>query len=217
MLQLGRLVPRKGVDNVIRAVAHAAAIERPVRLVVVGGDSPSPTQPHAEIVPPASASPRRAASPTASRSRAAASADELRACYAAADVFVTTPWYEPFGITPLEAMACGTPVIGSAVGGIQHSVVDGVTGYLVPPRDPAALAGRLAPAAGRSRRRRRDGPGRRVPASAATSPGRRVAEALEAAYAAVLPRPTSRAARRHEPARHARGGYPVRVARAASA
>jgi phosphoheptose isomerase len=57
---------------------------------------------------------------------------------------VTTPWYEPFGITPLEAMACGTPVIGSNVGGIKFSVRDGETGYLVPPRDPDALAERLA-------------------------------------------------------------------------
>jgi glycosyltransferase involved in cell wall biosynthesis len=69
---------------------------------------------------------------------------DLRACYVAADVFVTTPWYEPFGITPLESMACATPVVGSAVGGIRHTVVDGVTGYLVPPRDPDALAERLA-------------------------------------------------------------------------
>ena len=53
---------------------------------------------------------------------------DLPDCYGAADVFVTTPWYEPFGITPLEAMACGTPVVASAVGGIKHSVVDGVTG-----------------------------------------------------------------------------------------
>jgi glycosyltransferase involved in cell wall biosynthesis len=69
--------------------------------------------------------------------------DELRAFYAAADVFVTTPWYEPFGITPLESMACGKPVIGSAVGGIRYSVIDGVTGFLVPPHDPPALAQRL--------------------------------------------------------------------------
>lgn len=40
----------------------------------------------------------------------------LRRHYAAANVFVTTPWYEPFGITPLEAMACGIPVVASAVG-----------------------------------------------------------------------------------------------------
>jgi D-inositol-3-phosphate glycosyltransferase len=69
---------------------------------------------------------------------------ELADYYAAADIFVSTPWYEPFGITPLEAMACATPVIGSNVGGIKYSVRDGETGFLVPPRDPDALADRLA-------------------------------------------------------------------------
>jgi glycosyltransferase involved in cell wall biosynthesis len=67
----------------------------------------------------------------------------LRYFYSASDVFVTTPWYEPFGITPLESMACGTPVIGADVGGIKYTVVDGVTGYLVPPNDPVSLAQRL--------------------------------------------------------------------------
>ena len=68
---------------------------------------------------------------------------EIRDYYSAADVFVSTPWYEPFGITPLEAMACGTPVIGSAVGGIKMTVLHGETGFLVPPDDPEALAARL--------------------------------------------------------------------------
>ena len=63
-------------------------------------------------------------------------ADLLRS----ADVVVCTPWYEPFGIVPLEAMACGVPVVGSAVGGLLDSVVDGQTGILVPPRDPVAIA-----------------------------------------------------------------------------
>ena len=72
------------------------------------------------------------------------SRDELKYYYSAADVFVTTPWYEPFGITPLEAMACGTPVVGSNVGGIKFTVRDGETGYLVPAKDPAALAERIA-------------------------------------------------------------------------
>lgn len=69
---------------------------------------------------------------------------QLALFYGACDVFVTTPWYEPFGITPVKAMACARPVVGSAVGGIQSTVVDGKTGFLVPPRDPEALAGRLA-------------------------------------------------------------------------
>jgi D-inositol-3-phosphate glycosyltransferase len=50
------------------------------------------------------------------------------------------PWYEPFGIVPLEAMACGTPVIAAAVGGMLDSVVHGDTGLHVPPRDPRAIA-----------------------------------------------------------------------------
>jgi D-inositol-3-phosphate glycosyltransferase len=70
--------------------------------------------------------------------------EQLRQFYGAADVFVTTPWYEPFGITPVEAMACGVPVVGANVGGIRSTVLDGLTGYLVPPKDPESLAERLA-------------------------------------------------------------------------
>jgi phosphoheptose isomerase len=70
--------------------------------------------------------------------------EALKWYYGAADVFVTTPWYEPFGITPVEAMACGTPVLGSDVGGIRFTVRDGETGYLVPARDSDAVGDRLA-------------------------------------------------------------------------
>jgi glycosyltransferase involved in cell wall biosynthesis len=69
--------------------------------------------------------------------------DKLKFYYNAADLFITTPWYEPFGITPLEAMACGTPVIGTNVGGIKFSVKDGITGGLVPPRQPKKLAEKI--------------------------------------------------------------------------
>jgi D-inositol-3-phosphate glycosyltransferase len=149
VLQLGRLVPRKGIDNVVEALAmlhasHAVPAGRVARLVVVGGDADTPD----ESLTPEIGRLRRLAQVlgvaahvhfTGRRSH-----DQLRDWYLAADVFVTTPWYEPFGITPLEAMACGKPVIGSAVGGITYTVVDGVTGYLVPPRDAPALAARLA-------------------------------------------------------------------------
>ncbi len=57
---------------------------------------------------------------------------ELRVLYSHATVFVTPSLYEPFGIINLEAMSCGTPVVGSAVGGIPEIVIDGETGFLVP-------------------------------------------------------------------------------------
>src|SRR5690606_8046801 len=69
--------------------------------------------------------------------------DRLKLYYSAADVFVTTPWYEPFGITPLEAMACGTPVIASEVGGLKYTVCHERTGFLVAANHPEALQERL--------------------------------------------------------------------------
>jgi glycosyltransferase involved in cell wall biosynthesis len=142
VLQLGRMVPRKGVDNVIEALAMMDR-RRPLRLLIVGGNSSDPDDrltPEIGRLRSLAHECGVAASVTFTGQR---QRDALRDYYLAADVFVSTPWYEPFGITPLEAMACGRPVIGSDVGGIRYSVVDGVTGYLVPPRNPAALAQRL--------------------------------------------------------------------------
>jgi glycosyltransferase involved in cell wall biosynthesis len=145
VLQLGRMVPRKGVDNVIRAIAllkQAHGIR--AKLLVVGGNSTEPDPLHtpeigAMQVLANSLDISEQVIFTGRRPR-----DQLRYYYSAADVFVTTPWYEPFGITPIEAMACGTPVVGAAVGGIKDTVVDGQTGFLVPPNDPDALAQKLA-------------------------------------------------------------------------
>ena len=68
---------------------------------------------------------------------------ELPLDYAAADVCVQASWAEGLGFSVLEALACGTPVVVSAVGGLTETVQDGVTGWTVPPGDPAALAAAL--------------------------------------------------------------------------
>jgi glycosyltransferase involved in cell wall biosynthesis len=142
VLQLGRLVPRKGVDNVIRSLAHLPP-DVPARVLVVGGESREPDEAMTPEIGRLRAVAREAGVNARVTFTGQRQRSELRRYYAAANVFATTPWYEPFGITPLEAMACGVPVVGSAVGGIQYSVTDGVTGFLVPPHDPVALAARL--------------------------------------------------------------------------
>src|SRR5919199_1737640 len=138
LLCVGRLVERKGIGNVIEALAEVPDAE----LVVAGG-------------PPRD---RLADDPEAKRLRGVAEragvADrvdlrgqvegaDLPALVRSSDVVVCAPWYEPFGIVPLEAMACGVPVVASAVGGLIDTVVDGTTGVHVPPRDPAAIAAAL--------------------------------------------------------------------------
>ncbi|MGW5672985.1 glycosyltransferase [Micromonospora sp. NPDC003776] len=134
ILTVGRLVERKGFQDVIRATALVPDAE----CVVVGG-------------PPAGL---LETDPYALRLRALAEScgvadrvkligavprEEMGRWYRSADVLVAAPWYEPFGLTPLEAMACAVPVIGTAVGGLIDTVVAGRTGDLVPARDPAAL------------------------------------------------------------------------------
>jgi D-inositol-3-phosphate glycosyltransferase len=149
LLQLGRLVPRKGIDIVIRGFArlvHRHGIS--AKLLIVGGD---------EVTPDPLRTPEIARLQTVAREEGVdrlvtfagrRDREVLRYYYSAADLFVTMPWYEPFGITPVEAMACGTPVIGARVGGIQWTVVDGETGFLVEPRDVDGLGARMAQALG---------------------------------------------------------------------
>jgi glycogen synthase len=83
--------------------------------------------------------------------------EEVVQLYSHAAVFVCPSIYEPFGIINLEAMACGTPVVASRVGGIPEVVQDGETGWLVEPGDPAALARALQTALADPARARRMG------------------------------------------------------------
>jgi D-inositol-3-phosphate glycosyltransferase len=144
ILQLGRMVERKGVDNVIRSMAYLSrTCERDFKLVIVGGDSQDMAKSTCAEYKRLCTIARRLKVADKVVFAGRKDRDRLKFYYSAADVFITTPWYEPFGITPLEAMACGTPVIGSNVGGIKFSVKDDVTGGLVPPKQPRKLAKKI--------------------------------------------------------------------------
>ncbi|MBE9464244.1 glycosyltransferase family 4 protein [Dyadobacter subterraneus] len=139
LLQLGRIVPRKGVDNVIRALGKLKHIPK-IRLLVVGGADEIPDFDNDAEFKRLKKIAREELVLDSVTFTGRKNRDELKYYYCAADFFISTPWYEPFGITPLEAMACGTPVIGANVGGIKYSVKHNHTGFLVPPHDPTALA-----------------------------------------------------------------------------
>ena len=135
LVSVGRLVPRKGVGAVIEAMSRLSDAE----LIIAGGDGPADVASESER---ARLSALSAHMGVAERVHFAGqvSRTEMPALLRSADVVVSAPWYEPFGIVPLEAMACGVPVVGSAVGGLLDSIDDGRTGVLVPPRDPGAIA-----------------------------------------------------------------------------
>ncbi|MBF6193652.1 glycosyltransferase [Nocardia sp. CDC186] len=135
MISVGRLVPRKGFDTAITALTSL----RDTELVLVGGpdDAELADDPEGKrLLTLAEELGVRDRVHMLGRVPRTRIAPLLRS----ADVAVCTPWYEPFGMTPLEAMACGIPVVATAVGGLIDTVVDGVTGRLVPAREPAELA-----------------------------------------------------------------------------
>ena len=132
---VGRLVPRKGIDTVIEAIARVPETE----LLIAGGPPHAEVRDDPEAGRLAGLASRLGVSDRVFFMGAIAHAN-LPSLYRSADVVVCVPWYEPFGMVPLEAMACGKPVIASAVGGLIDTVVDGVTGILVPPRRPDLLA-----------------------------------------------------------------------------
>jgi D-inositol-3-phosphate glycosyltransferase len=141
MLYAGRLQPLKGLSLALRALERLVReLSRDVVFLVVGGAS------------------GEAGEEEVTRLRALADtlgvADRVRFLgpqpharlplfYRAADVVVVCSHSESFGLSALEAHACGTPVVATAVGGLSHIVRDGVSGFLVDSRDPAEFAARL--------------------------------------------------------------------------
>jgi len=136
---VGRFDPRKGIETLVRAV-HRSQLrgQVPMRLIIGGGYKPGQSDGDekeriAQIVEALGLS-------EITQFPGRISDQKMPVYYAAADVCVVPSHYEPFGLVPIEAMASGTPVIGSAVGGLNFTVVSEETGLLVPPKDEEAFA-----------------------------------------------------------------------------
>lgn len=133
LLAIGRPVPRKGVDTTVQALAHVPG----ARLLVAGG--------HPDDLEVGRLSRAAVRHGVADRVRflGKVARERVPVLMRSVHAVVSMPWYEPFGIVPVEAMACGVPVVASAVGGHLDTVVPGVTGLLVPPREPRTLGDAL--------------------------------------------------------------------------
>jgi glycosyltransferase involved in cell wall biosynthesis len=184
-----RLVERKGVGNAIEALAAVDGVE----LVVAGG----PDLTRLDTDPEAARLRRIAREAGVSdrvHLRGAVGREAVPALLRSADVCLCVPWYEPFGIVPLEAMACGVPVVASAVGGLIDTVVDGVTGLHVPPRSPERIAEALRELAAAPDLRRRLGEAGAVRAREGYGWERVAARTLDAYRTVAVSRPAIRRA-----------------------
>jgi len=145
ILFVGRIEPLKGVDTLIKAISCLKLNDRtrPVHLAIIGGDpSASPEQMTAEMTRLQKMCFDLGLGQTVvflgKRDQ-----DTLPYFYSAAEVVVMPSHYESFGMVALEAMACGTPVIASEVGGLAYLVRDGETGFTIPAEEPDTLCEKL--------------------------------------------------------------------------
>jgi D-inositol-3-phosphate glycosyltransferase len=129
---------RDGLETVVRALPEIPDAE----LIIVGGPARPMLRQDPECCDLARLAGRLG---VADRVKFAGqvSQDDMPALLRSADLMIDVSWYEPFGMASLESMACGTPVIASAIGGHLDTVVDGTTGLLVTPGQPKALARRI--------------------------------------------------------------------------
>jgi glycosyltransferase involved in cell wall biosynthesis len=143
VLYVGRFDPRKGIETAVRAFAKMqpeldAFRSEKFKLVIVGGSSHDRTDGIErarieQIVREEGISEQVVFAGQIGH-------DLLPLYYSAADVCVIPSHYEPFGLVAIEAMACGTPVVASNVGGLKFTVLPEETGLLVPPKDVAGFA-----------------------------------------------------------------------------
>jgi D-inositol-3-phosphate glycosyltransferase len=141
VLYVGRFDPRKGIETLVRSFAeivNGSSFQEPLRLVIVGGAQKegADTKEKARIENLV----QRLGISKQTTFAGQIGHDHLAQFYTAADVCVIPSHYEPFGLVALEAMACGTPVIASNVGGLKYTVVPGETGLLVAPQDISGFA-----------------------------------------------------------------------------
>ena len=125
-----RIAPEKDADTLLRAVGLLSDRGTPVRLLHLSGSSGELIERAASFGVSDRVIARDAVAPFA----------ELADYYRASDVCVQASHAEGLGFSPLEALACGVPVVATDVGGLRDTIRDGQTGWRVPPRDPAALA-----------------------------------------------------------------------------
>ena len=148
ILFVGRIQPLKGIDTLIRALAllrkQAPTLAEDICVCIIGGDpNPDSELEQAEL--------NRLQALQAELDIAdlvtmlgAKEQDTLVYYYSAAEMVVMPSLYESFGMVALEAMACGTPVVASDVGGLSFNIEDGYNGYLVPGRNAQAMADKIA-------------------------------------------------------------------------
>ncbi|MFZ0548068.1 MAG: glycosyltransferase [Candidatus Promineifilaceae bacterium] len=145
ILFAGRVEPLKGIDTLMKAMAliqkHCPDTVDNVCVAIIGGD-PWAETPDAEM---ARLKEMRVELGVENLVTFLGAKDQgiLPNYYAAAEMVIMPSHYESFGMVALEAMAMGTPVIASEVGGLAFLVQDGENGFLVPSRDPEALAERI--------------------------------------------------------------------------
>ena len=140
LLYVGRLAPIKGLTTLLDGMAQLRGRGSRAHLCIVGGDADEPLNGHEGELRARLADLGLQDSVTFV---GAQPQESLRAWYVAADATVLPSYYESFGMVALEAMACGSPVVASRVGGLQTTVRDRITGVLVPDHDPVSLADAL--------------------------------------------------------------------------